>query len=108
MAIAPEVPRFAFPSAPLLLAASHRTTLPACCQCRRAIAPELPHFSPRDLAQTVWALQRLRHLPSTEWMLRFHALLRARLQHFSPLSLVVLLCALGGYAPVYQVRGGRG
>jgi hypothetical protein len=67
------------------------------------MGPELPHFKPRDLALSLWALQHLRYLPHTEWMLHMHALLRVRVPHLSTQSLVVVLSALGGYAPVYQV-----
>jgi len=69
----------------------------------RIIAPELPFFKPRDLAQVLWGLQRLRVIPSTELMLQFHTLVRVRMPHFSTLSVVVLLSALESYAPVYQV-----
>jgi len=69
----------------------------------RVLAPELPLFKPRDLAQSLWALQRLRHLPSMEWVLQLHALLRVRVPLFDTPSLVVVLRALAGLSPVYQV-----
>lgn len=68
------------------------------------MGPELPHFKPRDLATSLWGLQHLRYLPPMEWMLQAHALLRVRVPQLCTQSLVVTLSALGGYAPVYQVR----
>ena len=40
--------------------------------------PHLPAFSARDLAHTLWSLQRLRFLPDAGWMMEAQLALQVR------------------------------